>query len=147
MTEAHDGLLVAAFFDGFDRRILSVHQHLRPQEKEVAVIAGVDITVGIHLDVHETLHGHWSIHINNDATTLRSSQPLPLVMPHPKYSGDTAHNLEATPPFLHDASDQKLDGGKAWERGEWHVVARTTVGKLAVCVCVCVCSLYQSMCD
>ena len=86
MTEAHDGFFIAAFFDGFDRCVLSVHQHLRPQEKEVAVIAGVDIKVGIHLNVYETLHGHWSIHINNDATTPRSSQPLPLIMPHPKCS-------------------------------------------------------------
>ena len=61
MTEAHDGLLVDAFFDGFDRCILSVHQYLRPQEKEVAVITGVDIEVGIHLNVYETLHGHWSV--------------------------------------------------------------------------------------
>ena len=52
MAEAHDGLIVAAFLDGPDRRVLSVHQHLRSQEEEVVVVAGVDIEVGIHLNVY-----------------------------------------------------------------------------------------------
>ena len=52
MAKVQDGLLIDAFLDGRNRRILSVHQHLRPQQKEVAVIAGVDMKVRIHLNVY-----------------------------------------------------------------------------------------------
>ena len=54
MAEAHDGVLIDAFL-GPDRRILSVHQHPRSQQKEVVVIAGANVEVGIHL-VYYTLH-------------------------------------------------------------------------------------------
>ena len=54
MAEAHDGVLVAAFL-GPDRRILSVHQHPRPQEKEVAMVAGADIKLRVYFMYH-TLH-------------------------------------------------------------------------------------------
>ena len=52
MAKVQDGLLIDAFLDGRDRRVLSVHQHPRSQQKEVVVIAGVDIEVGIHLNVY-----------------------------------------------------------------------------------------------
>ena len=54
MAESHNGLLVATFL-GPDRRILSVHQHPRPQEKEVAVVAGADIKLRVYF-VYYTLH-------------------------------------------------------------------------------------------
>ena len=54
MAEGHDGILVATFLEP-DRRILSVHQHSRPQEKEVAVVAGADIKLRIYF-VYYTLH-------------------------------------------------------------------------------------------
>ena len=54
MAESHNGLLVATFL-GPDRRILSVHQHPRPQEKEVAVVAGADIKLRVYF-VYHTLH-------------------------------------------------------------------------------------------
>ena len=56
MAEAYYGLLIDSFLDGRDRRILSVHQHFRSQEEEVVMVAGVDVKVGIHLSVYQTLH-------------------------------------------------------------------------------------------
>ena len=52
--EAHDGVLTAAFF-GPDLRTLSVHQHPRPEQKEVAVVAGADIKLRVYF-VYHTLH-------------------------------------------------------------------------------------------
>ena len=56
MAEAHDGVLVAAFFV-CDCRILSVHQHLRSQQKEVAVVAGADVELWVYF-VYYTMHRH-----------------------------------------------------------------------------------------
>ena len=53
-AKAHDGVLIAAFF-GPDLRILSVHQHPRPEQKEVAVVAGADIKLRVYF-VYYTLH-------------------------------------------------------------------------------------------
>ena len=52
--EAHDGVLVAAFF-GPDLRTLFVHQHPRPEQKEVTVVAGADIKLRVYF-VYYTLH-------------------------------------------------------------------------------------------
>ena len=71
-----------------------------------------------------------SVHINNDVLQLAAppTYNAPIKMFCAQFAGH--------PSLLHAASDQKLDGGKAWERSEWHVVARAAVGKLSVCVCV-----------
>ena len=52
MAKVQDGFLIDSFLDGRDRRVLSVHQHPRSQQEEVVVVAGVDIEVGIHLNVY-----------------------------------------------------------------------------------------------
>ena len=54
ITETHDGVLVAAFF-GCDCCILSIHQHLRSQQKEVAVVAGANVKLRVYL-VYYTMH-------------------------------------------------------------------------------------------
>ena len=53
-AKAHDGILIGAFF-GPDRRILSIYQHPRPEQKEVTVVAGVDIKLRVYF-VYYTLH-------------------------------------------------------------------------------------------
>ena len=82
MAEAYDGLLIAAFL-GPDRRILSVHQHPRSQQKEVAVVAGADTKLRMYF-VYYTLHCNSPQRDNIERPSDRQSQvqklqPLPLM--------------------------------------------------------------------
>ena len=47
MAEIQSWPLVLAFLDGPDLRILSIHQHSCSQQKEVIMVAGVDLEVRI----------------------------------------------------------------------------------------------------
>ena len=55
MAKTHDRLFIVAFLDGRDRRILSVDQHPRSQQKEIVMVAGANIKPRVYF-MYYTIH-------------------------------------------------------------------------------------------